>query len=184
MIKYATRADLERFAGSYTLNEQVSVEKRAADRSPAGATFLSHSSRDNDLLVGAISLLEGHGASVYVDKKDPSLPPYTDKETASGLKSRIHQSRKFVLLASSNSKDSRWVPWELGIADEHKGMDRVAILPTVESAHETDWTSWEYLGLYDRIIWGDLQGESEKVWMVLDSRQNTAVKLSNWLSRD
>ena len=183
MLEYATRTRLESYARAVPIAEQATVQKRAEDRSPAGATFLSHSSRDSELLVGAIRLLEGHGASVYVDKKDASLPPYTNKETASGLKGRIHQSRKFVLLASNNSKDSRWVPWELGIADEHKGMDRVAILPAVESNADTAWTSWEYLGLYDRIVWGDLKGESEKVWMVLDSRENTAFKLSTWLSR-
>lgn len=184
MLEHATRADLEGFARAVPLNEQTTIQKRAEDRSPAGATFLSHSSRDSDLLVGAIRLLEGHGASVYVDKKDASLPPYTNKETASGLKSRIHQSRKFVLLASNNSKDSRWVPWELGIADEHKGMGRVAILPAVESANETAWTKWEYLGLYDRIIWGDLQGESQKVWMVIGGQDYNAVKLSTWLARN
>lgn len=184
MLEYVTRADLEGFASAVPLNEQTAVRKRAESRSPAGATFLSHSSRDSDLLIGAIRLLEGHGASVYVDKKDPSLPPYTNKETAAGLKNRIHQSRKFVLLASNNSKDSRWVPWELGIADEHKGMGRVAILPAVESADEIAWTKWEYLGLYDRIIWGDLEGESQKVWMVIDGQSNSAVKLSYWLSRN
>jgi hypothetical protein len=120
---------------------------------------------------------------VYIDKKDPKLPPYTNKETAAGLKNRIHQSRKFVLLASNNSKDSRWVPWELGIADEHKGLGRVAIFPAVDSKHETAWTSWEYLGLYDRVVWGDLEGETDKVWMVKDGQENTAVTLSNWLAR-
>jgi hypothetical protein len=88
-----------------------------------------------------------------------------------------------VLLASNNSKDSRWVPWELGIADEHKGLRRVAILPAVDTISETAWTGWEYLGLYDRVIWGDLEGEKDRVWMVLDEKNMTANKLSTWLSR-
>lgn len=183
MLEYPTKALLERFAREIPLSEQVTVRKRAEDRSPAGATFLSHSSQDGEWLVGAIRVLEGHGATVYVDKKDPTLPPYTNKETAAGLKNRIHQSRKFVLLASNNSKDSRWVPWELGIADEHKGLRRIAIFPAVDSKDETAWTSWEYLGLYDRVVWGDLEGETGKVWMVKDGRENTAVTLSNWLAR-
>ena len=183
MLEYATKADLERFAREVPLTEQANVRKKAEGRSPAGATFLSHSSQDAEWLVGAIRLLEGHGATVYVDKKDPKLPPYTNKETALGLKKRIHQSSKFVLLASNNSKDSRWVPWELGIADEHKGLDRVAILPAVDSENDTAWTSWEYLGLYDRVIWGDLQGERDKVWMVIGAQNNKAVELSSWLAK-
>jgi hypothetical protein len=183
LIEYPTKALLERYAREISLTEQASVRKKAADRDPAGATFLSHSSQDGEWVVGAIRLLEGHGATVYVDKKDPKLPPYTSQETAAGLKNRVHQSRKFVLLASNNSKDSRWVPWELGIADEHKGLSRVAILPAVDTTNEIAWTSWEYLGLYHRIVWGDLQGETEKVWMVLNGVENTATKLSRWLER-
>jgi hypothetical protein len=133
-------------------------------------------------LIGAIRLLENHGATVYIDKKDPALPPYTNKETAKSLKDRIHQSRRFILLASKNSKDSRWVPWELGIADDHKGVNRIAVLPTVENEKDHSWTNWEYLGLYDRIVWGELDGQSEKVWMVLDEHENTASELSTWLS--
>lgn len=183
MYEYATKADFTRFASSRTINEQAQVRKSAEDRSPAGATFLSHSSEDHELLVGAISLLEDHGATVYVDKKDPSLPPYTNKETASGLKNRIYQSNKFVLLASKNSKDSRWVPWELGIADERKGLNKVAILPAVDSVSDVSWTNWEYLGLYDRVVWGDLNGYKEKIWMVIDERANTASTLFDWLKK-
>ena len=157
---------------------------QSAYRAIYGAdVYLEADSQDGEWLVGAIRVLEGHGATVYVDKKDPTLPPYTNKETAASLKNRIHQSRKFMLLASNNSKDSRWVPWELGIADEHKGLGRVAVFPAVDSKDETAWTSWEYLGLYDRVVWGDLEGETGKVWMVKDGRENTAVTLSTWLAR-
>ncbi|MGE7471995.1 toll/interleukin-1 receptor domain-containing protein [Bosea sp. NPDC003192] len=183
MIEYPSKSLLERFAREIPLTEQASVRKRAEDRSPSGATFLSHSSQDGEWVVGAIRLLEGHGATVYIDKKDSKLPPYTNKETAAGLKNRIHQSHKFVLLASNNSKDSRWVPWELGIADEHKGLGRIAILPAVDSTSETSWTSWEYLGLYNRIVWGDLRGHKDKIWMVIDEHKNTAVELASWLKK-
>lgn len=181
MIDYASRDDLLRFSAELSQTEQASVRKSAEDRNPDGATFLSHSSKDQELVVGAVRLLTGHGAKVYIDKKDPALPPYTSKDTAIGLKNRIQQSRKFVLLASKNSKDSRWVPWELGIADQAKGLGRVAILPTVETQTDVTWSSWEYLGLYDRIVWGDLQGQQKRVWMVLDERKNTATELSTWL---
>ncbi|WP_234180007.1 toll/interleukin-1 receptor domain-containing protein [Sphingopyxis sp. NFH-91] len=181
MIRYPTRSDMLRIAATKSATEQASLRKSAESRSPSGATFLSHSSKDQDLLPAAITLLENHGATVYVDKKDPALPPYTSRATAAGLKNRIQQSRKFVLLASQNSKDSRWVPWELGLADGYKGMGRVAILPTVEDQSEKSWAQWEYLGLYDRIVWGDHQQYSEKIWMVLDEEDNTATELRAWL---
>ena len=181
MYEYATQGDLRSFAAQIPVNEQATVRKSAEERSPSGATFLSHSSKDQDLVVGAVRLLSGHGATVYIDKKDPSLPPYTTKDTAAGLKKRIQQSNKFVLLASKNSKDSRWVPWELGIADQAKGLNRVAVLPAVDTQADGSWSNWEYLGLYDRVVWGDLKGYAKKVWMVIDERENVATELSKWL---
>lgn len=180
---YLTRDESASFSAELDPQARISIRKRAEERSPQGATFLSHSSKDSDAVVGAIRVLEGHGATVYIDKKDPALPPYTSKETASILKSRINQSRKFVLLASENSKDSRWVPWELGLADGYKRLENIALFPVVDKATATSWTSWEYLGLYDRIVWGDLQGYNRRVWMVIDETRNTAIELSKWLAR-
>jgi hypothetical protein len=181
MIEYITKGELRGFASSFTLTEQAELRKSYAARSLAGTTFLSHSSKDDDLVVGATQVLEGHGARVYVDKVDPQMPPYTTEETADLLKTRINQTRKFVLLASDNSKDSRWVPWELGIADGSKGLRNIALFPAVDTQGES-WTSWEYLGLYRRIVWGDLQGRPKPLWMVLDESRNTATELSQWLS--
>ena len=183
MVEYVTRSEFRGFADEIGLQERASLRKRAEDRSPTGATFLSHSSKDEELVDGAIRILENHGAYVYVDKKDPSLPPYTSKETAATLKLRINQSKKFVLLASENSKESKWVPWELGLADGYKRLDHIALFPAVESANKTRWTSWEYLGLYDRIVWGRFKGEEKSVWMVWDEKNNTATRLSEWLRK-
>lgn len=182
MIQYITKSELRSFANKLNINEQVSLRKSAASRNMSGATFLSHSSKDNDLVVGAIRVLEGHGARVYVDEIDPEMPPYTTEETAGLLKSRIRQTKRFVLLASNNSKDSRWVPWELGVADGYKGLAKIALFPASESSQEKVWASWEYLGLYHRIVWGDLKGHQQRVWMVLDEKRNAATELSQWLA--
>lgn len=183
MARYITRAEFRDFATRLPLNEQHTLRKRAQERSPQGATFLSHSSKDDDLVMGAVLVLENHGASVYLDKIDPELPPYTNKDTAAKLKERIDQTRKFVLLASKNSQESKWVPWELGVADGYKTVRNIALFPAVDQADQTAWTTWEYLGLYDRIVWGKLGGYEKEVWMVLDERINTAVELSEWLKR-
>lgn len=181
MISYTTKSEFRSFADEIPLQEQLQLRKRAEERSPSGATFLSHSSKDEELVVGAIRILENHGGTVYVDKIDPELPPYTSEQTASTLKKRIDQTSKFVLLASKNSKESKWVPWELGIADGKKGLSKIALFPAVEQRHDTSWTSWEYMGLYRRIVWGDLKGHPKPIWMVLDEKKNTATPLSQWL---
>lgn len=182
MFEYITRGELRRYASDISFVEQASVRKRAASNDPNGATFLSHSSKDQDLVVGAVRVLEDHGAKVYIDEIDPEMPPYTTDETASLLKKRIGQTKRFVLLASPNSKESRWVPWELGIADGDKGIEKIALFPAADTSHEKAWASWEYLGLYRRIVWGDLQGYQKKVWMVIDEKRNVATELSKWLS--
>ncbi|RKT34728.1 TIR domain-containing protein [Roseovarius halotolerans] len=182
MIVYTTKEEFRQFSNELPLNERTELRKRAQARSPEGATFLSRSSKDEDLVVGAIRVLENHGATVYIDKKDPELPPYTSEQTALTLKRRIEQTRKFVLLATENSKESKWVPWELGIADGKKGLSRIALFPAVNERYDNSWTTWEYMGLYHRIVWGDLEGYEKRLWMVLDETRNTAIPLSRWLN--
>lgn len=180
MVTYATESDLRTRVSQE--NRRVIVEK-AEYRSPGGAAFLSHSSKDIDILPGAVSLLEEHGATVYVDKIDTSLPHVTSRKTASILKDRIQECKKFVLLASSKSKESKWMPWELGIADGYKKPQNVAILPAVEKTTDKQWAEQEYLGIYDRIVWGKLEGHVKEVWMVWNDDANTAIELSKWLAR-
>lgn len=183
MVEYATRADLRAIASKLSLHEQQDIRRRAESRSPKGSTFLSHSSKDDELVTGAIRVLENHGATVYIDKIDPELPPYTNKETANKLKQRINETNKFVLLASKNSRESKWVPWELGIADGYKNIMNITLFPAVDEINDTAWTSSEYLGLYDRIVWGKLEGYEGNVWMVLDQKAYRGVQLSEWLRR-
>ncbi len=184
MVQYVTKDELRKFAAEIPLKEQATLLKSAAaSQALTGTTFLSHSSKDEDLVLGAIRILDNHGATVYVDEIDPEMPPYTTDETAALLKKRIHQASRFVLLASKNSKESKWVPWELGVADGDKGLDRIALFPASDTSYDTAWASWEYLGLYRRIVWGNLEGHEKPVWMVLDEKKNTALTLSDWLKR-
>jgi hypothetical protein len=95
MVECITRGLIRQNAGPIT--EQAAVLKKVQDRSPAGSTFHSHSSKDTDLLPGVIGIIERHGAAVYVDKKDEAFSPFTSRETATILRGRIRQSRKFIL---------------------------------------------------------------------------------------
>ena len=149
---------------------------------PGKTVFLSHSSKDNDLVPGAVLVLENHGGQVYVDNRDPSLPDSDCVAIAAHLRSVIKQTRKFVMLATPRSKDSKWIPWELGLGDGIHGAYEVALFPSAESWSEQAWAGQEYLGLYRRIVYGDHQSyPGKQIWMVYDHRTHPAVPLQDWL---
>jgi hypothetical protein len=178
MPEYATIDEVKGFVG--TLEERQTITKAAASKFEK-TTFLSHSSKDNDLVPGVAVVLKNHGARVYVDLGDDRLPDPPSAETAQVLRDTISQMRRFVLLVSPNSKGSIWIPWELGLADGQKSTSAVALFPVVQKVTETRWAEQEYLGLYRRIVWGALQGHDKNVWMVYDHHTNTADHLTKWL---
>ena len=110
------------------------------------SVFLSHSHRDQDVVAAAGIFLNEFGVSIYVDWKDDTMPTVTSPESASRIKTRTRENNKFILLATNNAVASRWVPWELGVADDAKGRDRIAILPVSDTGQT--WQGNEYLGIY------------------------------------
>ncbi|MGB3727304.1 MAG: toll/interleukin-1 receptor domain-containing protein [Glaciecola sp.] len=178
-VDFATFSDLKRFTNNLTLNEQSALRTKATIKS-AKDTFLSHSSKDADYLPGVIKLLANHGASVYCDLDDERMPGEPNVETAELIKSQVKISRKFVLFVTTNSQDSKWVPWELGIGDVSLSADNVALLPASQNSYDQAWAKQEYLGLYRHIVHGFIKGEQKRLWMVYDYRNNTATKLGDW----
>lgn len=145
-------------------------------------TFLSHSSDDHDLVPGAIRILENHGARVYVDERDPELPQNNFTATADRLRTAIQSCGKFVLFVTPRTKDSSWIPWELGLGDGVNSMSSVALFPSAEQLYEQTWSEQEYLGLYQRIIWGNFKGQEKNEWIVLNHLKNTGIRLDEWIS--
>ena len=139
--------------------------------------FLSHSSKDIDKLEQVIEFLQDYNVNVYIDKRDPNLPPVTSSKTAEILKNNIRKCDKFIVLISENSKDSRWIPWELGIADYAKTTEKIALLPYAKYYASSTWTTQEYLGLHRRI----LNLENSDGWVVYDHKEKKYLKLSTWL---
>jgi hypothetical protein len=179
-ILYTDFADVERFKSDKTPEQRAIMLSAAASKTNKD-TFLSHSSKDNDLVPGVVAVLEGHGGKVYVDLGDNRLPQNPSVETAQILRNTIRETRRFVLLVTPNSNGSIWMPWELGLADGQKGEPSVALFPVVQFQSQTEWTQQEYLGLYRRIVWGDLQGRPDKLWLVYNHHNHTAEPLSSWL---
>jgi len=180
MPQFATFDDLSRI----TRGLQVGVLLKEAARTKTDKTvFLSHSSKDKEHLPAVISILENHGGRVYIDNEDDRLPKTPDRETAEILRGTVKACRRFVLFVTTNSKESRWIPWELGLADGEKGQWPVALFPTAEKKYEQTWSTTEYLGLYRRIVWGKIKDVMEKNgWIVLNHEKNTAVTLRRWLT--
>ena len=52
-----------------------------------------------------------------------------------------------------------------------------------EKIYERKWCETEYLGLYQRIVWGKIQNVTDQDgWIVWDHKEDTAVTLRRWLT--
>ena len=155
MNSFATYEDLHRLGLE---GDPRDLLARAA--SPAGKTvFLSHSSKDNDLLPGVIRILESNGGRVYVDVKDAALPQGDFVGIASRLRKAVKTCRKFVLLVSQRTNGSAWIPWELGLGDGKNNDENVALFPSAEKYYEqegADRSSLVYIVV--------LSGETSRTW--------------------
>jgi hypothetical protein len=143
--------------------------------------FLSHSRKDAQYLDYAKKFFATFEASVYVDIGDDRLPTTPSPQTAAILKDMIKKCPRFVVLVSADSKDSKWVPWELGLADGFKGTTPVALLPFSLTGNDEDWAKQEYLGLYPRIHGGTLPGYTNAEWLVHDPTSGKNWRLREWL---
>jgi hypothetical protein len=153
---------------------------------PVGKTiFLSHKTEDDELVAGAVLVLEENGGKVYVDHKDPLLVGSDAHAVAAAdhLRKAIGQCAKLVMLATSRIADSKWIPWELGLADGQKQDRNVALFPVSTSSADMGWAEQEYLSLYQRIGLGRLKGQTADAWIVWDHLNNTGMMLRDWISR-
>src|SRR6266487_6505671 len=153
MAFFITRSQLKNYQRGVSLaNDYIAplqAKATALNSYEAEVTiFLSHSHKDRALIEPALAFLRSHGVKLYVDWMDEGMPDVVSGETAKKLKERIQQQKKFLVLVTENSKDSRWVPWELGYADPVKGMDHIASFPVAE---HSDFAQNEYMKIYPKI---------------------------------
>jgi hypothetical protein len=172
-MAFLSAKDLQHTKQANFPNRQILAEAKTA--SVSGSVFLSHSSKDDDKVDGVVLFLHEHGAKVYTDDTDERLPNPPSTDTAKILKGEIQSSARFIVLVSPNSRLSRWIPWELGLADAFKATTPIAILPFTHDGNEDQWAKEEYFGLYPRIY------KSENEWRVLFPEINKYRTLKNWL---
>ncbi len=152
-MAYFTTYDLRRSAGTVPPNVADAQLKIDSRRALTGFdVFLSHSSRDAQLIYGLRALLISQGLTVYVDSiTDPQLDrSRVSPSTAALLRERMRASKSLIYATSRAASKSRWMPWELGYFDAAKGGNRVSILP-IEDFGTGNFDGEEYLGLYRTI---------------------------------
>ncbi len=148
-MSYFTETQLLQAASTVFLNESA---KRLIKSSPTYAEttiFLSHSHKDKRLAEGLKNYLATLGISLYIDWQDTDMPERPNRVTADNLKKRIAELNIFLMLCTDNALQSRWVPWEIGVADSIKRNDKILIAPVKNNSG--GFSGNEYLQLYPRI---------------------------------
>jgi hypothetical protein len=115
--------------------------------------FLSHSFEDAETIYLLYTYLQSLGWSVYVDWIEDSQLDRQNvtRSTAQLLRDRMKRSKTLIYASSSSSKDSKWMPWELGFFDGYK-PNKIATLPiTYDSNKYKNYVGVEYLSLYPYI---------------------------------
>lgn len=149
-----SRYEQERILNSrstrYFSAHDVLNEGRVTDSSKTYDIFLSHSSKDMELIAGLKLILTDLGYSVYVDWNDKELDPdNVTTRTAEVLRERMKCCRSLVYAFSENASNSKWMPWELGYFDALRNS-RVAVLPISKTA-KSGYKGSEFVGIYHYI---------------------------------
>jgi hypothetical protein len=102
-----------------------------------------------NLVLGIKALLEERGLTVYVDWiSDPQLDrSKVTADTADHLRARMRQCDSLIYAVTTNATSYKWMPWEVGYFDGHRGKDHIAIMPFVEN-QDDNFSGQEYLSLY------------------------------------
>ncbi|BDW97307.1 MAG: toll/interleukin-1 receptor domain-containing protein [Thalassospira sp.] len=114
----------------------------------AQTAFLCHSHYDRALAIGFRNYAAAQGWDVYIDWLDEEMPERPTVATATRIQEQIVSRSLFLYLATRNSSESKWCPWEIGYANGAKSRKAIMIIPTTDS-FQTHGN--EYLGLYQRI---------------------------------
>lgn len=189
MEKFVSQNDLQAFYSKElkTLGKQGVREKIEKSRSETAiggekkkTIFLSHSHLDKTIVTKISLLFEKLNAGLYVDWLDGSLPPTTNIETATAIKTKIQECNHFLFLATVRGLQSKWCNWEIGIADSIKGNRKLAVLP-IESKGG-NWKGNEYLQLYPEMKFGTSDLDSLTVNQItIQQAKGDFVTLENWL---
>lgn len=142
--------------------------------------FLSHSVLDKEVILGILLSLEDMGYKVYVDwVNDKQLSrDSVSKATAELLRQRMRSSKSLFFATSSNSSNSKWMPWELGFMDGHN--KKAAILP-ISQLDTVEFSGQEYLGVYPYIDSSPAMGPDARNRLWVRHSRTKYVIFEQWL---
>ena len=150
------KRDISNVSETRVLNENYTVfsKKESYD------LFISHSSLDKKLILTLIDLFNNAGYSVYVDWIDDKNLDRNNvsPKTANVIKNRISNCRGLSYIATRNIVNSKWCPWELGLADGILNGKSCILLVMEKSS---TFKGLKYLGLYPYIEYEKISGTYE-----------------------
>ena len=163
-------------SNSQVLNESVA----SFNKHKTYDIFLSHSSKDAELILGIKGIFEDLGYVVYVDwVDDPQLDrTNVSKNTAEKLRERMNASKSLFYVTTDNADSSKWMPWECGYFDGLK--EKVAIVPIQKNSLSNEFLGQEYLGLYPYCIQEQSTLTKQRLWIFKDSQ--TYMLYEHWLA--
>lgn len=162
-MKYITEREL--LAARQTNFSESRQFVKAAAAQARISIFLSHSHKDRAMVEGLIAQFAALGITIYVDWNDSTMPRITSRDTAAQIKRRMSQCDLFVVLATQNAIESKWVPWETGVADQLKGEARVSVVPVADPSGR--FAGAEYLALYRKLAF-----DSSNKWSFFEPETN------------
>jgi len=182
-MQYLTLEDVSRLPMPLKKTEGDLLKEVRASVEPK-QVFLSHSHLDEAALARIAALFQMNGAPVYLANQDSSLPQAASVDTAKGIREKIVQIPRLVVVSSRNLSTSRWVPWEIGIADGTRGREYVALVPLSIATDRPPAMEQEYLDMYPAVCWVTPKGSSVREVAVNDPFDGHYWPLKRWLSRE
>lgn len=171
---------IQKSLNSYSSKQKIINEAAEFSSLKTYDIFLSHSYLDVTEIDALYEDIKEMGFSVYIDwKEDHQLDrSKVTPETAKVLRERMNACRCLLYVATDNTTNSRWCPWELGYLDGKKGKS--AILPILDIDYNTNsYKGTEYLGIYPYVTKSKSNAGDTTLWVYED--ENTYVRLDLWL---
>lgn len=102
--------------------------------------FISHSSKDDTLAKTIFSYFEKQNIKSYLDDMDSRLARYRgSKEITKLLVNQIAKHDTLLAVVTENTKNSWWVPFEIGTAREMpRIISSITLLPDIASDYEQE----------------------------------------------
>ncbi|MGJ8586416.1 MAG: toll/interleukin-1 receptor domain-containing protein [Marinosulfonomonas sp.] len=83
----------------------------------ANKIFISHKNTDAELAASVAKRIEANGLETYLDTIDDALVK-DGPDLADMLLQRMELCNQLIAVVSEQTKDSWWVPWEIGVGSE------------------------------------------------------------------